>query len=297
MKSHKPWIACSLGALALAATTSPAGAQTPEGLMKQDSASSGTTDVAKGGFEKTTKPADSKEATELKVSAGGIMATGNSRSLALTGASALRLRRAENQYSADLAGNYGRSAAAPADPMRTTVENIQGRIRYDRFLSPQWSLFVAESARKDRFEGLALRMNFDPGVAYYVFDVEKHRLWAELGYDFQYDIRDEAAIQAALAATPPSTISKTQARHSVRTFVGYENDLNEAVRFHTGLEYLQAIVDTTNWRLNWDMGLTSSISTNFSLAATFSLRYDHNPLPGVQHTDTTTAMSLVYTLL
>src|SRR6185503_9977726 len=98
MKPLKSWIVSSLGGLALIAITMPAGAQTPEGLMKQDAASSGTTDVANGGFEKTAKAGESKDATELKVSAGGIMATGNSRSLALTGASALRLRRAENQY-------------------------------------------------------------------------------------------------------------------------------------------------------------------------------------------------------
>jgi putative salt-induced outer membrane protein len=139
---------------------------------------------------------------------------------------------------------------------------------------------------------LDLRLNFDPGVAYYVIDVEKHRLWGELGYDLQYDIRDEEVIEAA---TEP--LDKTQARHSARAFVGYQNDLNEAVRFNTGVEYIQAIVDTENWRLNWQAGLTSSISTNFSLATTFSLAYDNNPLPGVENTDTTTALSLVYTLL
>jgi putative salt-induced outer membrane protein len=292
MKPLNAWIARWLCGVSLAAITSPAGAQTPEGLMKQDAATSGKTDVAKGGFETTAKPAEARETTALKLSAGGMMATGNSRNLSLTGVGQLRLRRAENQYSADIAGNYGRAATAANEPMETSVENVQGRIRYDRFLSPKWSLFVAQSARKDRFQGLALRLNFDPGVAYYVFEVDKHRLWAELGYDLQYDIRDERFL---LAATEP--ITKTETRHSVRAFAGYENDLNEAVRFHTGLEYIQAIVDTENWRLNWDVGLTSSISTNFSLASTFSLRYDHNPLPGVRNTDTTTALSLVYTLL
>jgi putative salt-induced outer membrane protein len=45
------------------------------------------------------------------------------------------------------------------------------------------------------------------------------------------------------------------------------------------------------------VGLSSSISTAFSLATTFSLRYDNNPLPGIRKTDTTTALSLVYQLL
>lgn len=289
MKRITASIACLIGGLV---GTGHAGAQTPQGLMEQTSATTGSTDVAKEGFEQVVKPTDVKEASELKLSAGGLLASGNSRSMALTGAGQLRLRRMANEYSASVAGNYGRSAATPEDDMQTSVENLQGRVRYDRFLSDHWSLFVAQSARKDRFQGLDLRLNFDPGVAYYVFDVEKHRLWAELGYDFQHDIRTNAAL---LAATTP--IERTESRHSVRGFAGYENNINEALRFTTGVEYIQSVQETENWRLNWDVGLTSAISNAFSLSTTFSLRYDNNPLEGVRETDTLTALNLVYTLL
>lgn len=274
------------------AAASHAAAQAPKGLMEQKSATSGTTDVAKGGFEKVTKPADQKEATELKLSAGGLLATGNSRSMAATGSGTLRLRRQLNEYSANIAANYGRSAPTPADDMQTSVSNIQGRVRYDRFLSEHWSLFVAQSARKDRFQGLALRLNFDPGLAYYFFDEDKHRLWAEAGYDLQYDIRENAALRAS-----PTPIDKTETRHSARGFLGYENNINEVLRFNTGVEYIQSVQESKNWRLNWDTGITSAISNKFSFATTFSLRYDNNPLAGVRKTDTLTALNLVYTLL
>lgn len=283
----------SLAAVALGlAAASHAAAQAPKGLMEQKAATSGSTEVAKGGFEKVTKPADHKETSELKLSAGGLLASGNSRSFAATGAGTLRLRRQLNEYSANIAANYGRSAPTPADDMRTSVSNVQGRIRYDRFLSEHWSLFVAQSARKDRFQGLELRLNFDPGLAYYLFDLDKHRLWAEAGYDLQYDIRENAALRAA--ATP---LDKTETRHSARGFLGYENNLNEVLRLTTGLEYIQSVQESKNWRLNWDTGLTSSISSSFSFATTFSLRYDNNPLAGVRKTDTVTALNLVYTLL
>lgn len=289
MKRITASIACLFGVVV---ATGHAAAQTPKGLMEQKSATTGSTDVAKGGFEKVTKPADAKEASELKVSAGGLLATGNSRSMALTGTGQLRLRRMANEYSANIAGNYGRAAPTPADAMKTSVENLQGRIRYDRFLSEHWSLFVAQSGRKDRFQGLKLRLNFDPGVAYYIFDEDKHRLWAEAGYDYQYDIRTTEALRAA--ATP---IERAESRHSARGFLGYENNLNEVLRFNTGLEYIQSVQQTKNWRVNWDVGLTSAISNSFSFATTFSLRYDNNPLTGVRNTDTLTALNLVYTLL
>jgi putative salt-induced outer membrane protein len=287
----KRMIVSSACVLCLAAA-GHAAAQTPKGLLNQASATSGSTEVAKGGFQATEKQGDAKEVSELKLSAGGMLTSGNARSMALTGSGHLRLRRLQNQYSADVAGNYGRAAAGADEDMKTSVENLQGRIRYDRFLSDHWSVFLAQSARKDRFQGLDLRLNFDPGVAYYLFDVEKHRLWAELGYDFQYDIRDGAALQAAM-----EPLSKTDSQHSARAFAGYENNLNDVLRFNTGLEYLQSVSESKNWRLSWDVGLTSSISTAFSLATTFSLRYDNNPLPGVENTDTVTALNLVYTLL
>jgi putative salt-induced outer membrane protein YdiY len=274
------------------AFASHAAAQTPKGLMEQKAATSGSTDVAKGGFEKVVKPADQKESTELKLSAGGLLASGNSRSMAATGSGMLRLRRQLNEYSAIVAGNYGRSAPTPADDMQTSVSNIQGRVRYDRFLSQHWSLFVAQSARKDRFQGLALRLNFDPGLAYYLFDEDKHRLWAEVGYDLQHDIRENAALRAS--ATP---IDKAETRHSARGFLGYENNINQVLTFVTGVEYIQSVQQSKNWRLNWDTGVTSAISNNFSFATTFSLRYDNNPLTGIRNTDTTTALNLVYTLL
>ncbi len=273
----------------------PAFGQTPEGLMSHDAATSGTTDVAHEGFEAAVVEEEAKEESDLELSAGGLLATGNSRSTAATAAGKLRLRRAANQYSASVAGNYARAASAPDAPMETSVENLQGRVRYDRFLSDSWSVFVAESARRDRFQGLALRLNFDPGLAYYFFDYEKHRLFAELGYDLQYDVRrDDTIAESALDGVD---VDKTEVRHSGRAFLGYDNKLNSAVSFSTGLEYIQAVTEAENWRVNWDVGLTSSISESFSLATTFSLRFDNNPLPGVEKTDTTTAVSLVYTLL
>lgn len=299
MKPFNAWINAAL-CIAIAASTGMAHAQTPAGLMKQDAASKGSTDVAHEGFEKTADRAAEgtpppTDASEFKISAGGFWATGNTRNLAFTSTSNLRLRRGDNEFSAAAAANYARGAAPGQDP-KTTAENFQGRVRYDRFLSKQWALFIAQSARRDRFQGLALRQNFDPGVAYYFLEEPKHRAWGEAGYDLQYDIRRADAVQAAFAKDG-TVLDRTVTRHSARLFLGYDNQLNEAVRFTTGLEYLQAVVDSENWRLNWDVGLTSQLSSNFSLASTFSLRYDHNPLPGVKNTDTTMALSLVYTLL
>jgi putative salt-induced outer membrane protein YdiY len=267
----------------------------PSGVMKQDSATSGKADVASEGFATAVKRVDANDITEAKIQAGGLSASGNSRSLALTSMGTVRTRRGANELSAAAAANYGRSASKPEEPMQTTIENYQGKLRYDRFVSDPLALFSSLSGRRDRFQGLDLRLNLDPGLAYYFVQNPKHQLWGELGYDLQYDIRRDEAIVAALAAG--TLLVKAKSRHSARLFAGYRNSLNEAVTFDTGVEYLQGLPDTEYWRFNWDIGLTAALAAKFSLATTFSLRYDNHPLTGIKSTDTLTALNLVYQLL
>ena len=287
----------ALGVTLLALFTAPALADDlPKGLMETKAATEGKTDVANTGFEAATeREKDTKDTTELKLSAGGLFSTGNSRAMSLTGAGRFKLRRGDNQLSAAAAGNYAKSSPTPDDGMDTTLENVQGRARYDRFLTPVVAGFLAASGMRDRFQGLDLRLNIDPGIAFYIIDAKSHQLWTEVGYDFQHDVRRDEAIDAA--ALEGEVVDKSETRHNARGFVGYDNSINEQVTFNSGLEYIQGLQDTTNWRLTWDAGLTSSIGGSFAIATTFTLKYDHNPLPGVEKTDAITAVSVVYTLL
>jgi putative salt-induced outer membrane protein len=265
-------------------------------LVKSSKASEGSTDVATSGFEKADKTkSDSKDATELEVSAGGLAAAGNSRSIAATSAGKFRLRRGSDQVGAGIAANYAESAVTKGQGLQTTVENFQAKLRYDRFLAGSFAVFGAVSARHDRFQGLELRINLDPGLGYYFIDEDKQQLWLEAGYDFQHDIRRDDAI--AESAADSFYLAKTNDRHSLRAFAGYSSELSDSVKVATGLEYLQGLNPATNYRFNWDGSVTSAVGKGFSIATAVSVRYDHNPIPGVEKTDIVTSISLVYHLL
>ena len=269
----------------------------PAGLSSRAPASGGSTEVAKGGFQAVAAPpAEDKDSTTFKLTAGAFLAAGNSRTIAATGAADYFLRRGDSQFTTLAAVNYGSSAPAPEQSTRTTVENYQARVRYDHFFTGGLAGFLSVSARKDKFQNLDLRLNIDPGLAYYFLDEKGHRLWVELGYDLQYDVRRQEAVDAAAADLAVPDIEKSEVRHNVRLFVGYDNQLTEAVKFNAGIEYLQNVTDSKNARLNVDLGVTSQLNSSFSVASTFSLKYDNNPLPGVESTDAVTALNLVYTL-
>jgi putative salt-induced outer membrane protein len=278
--------------------TAGARAEQPSALSNQAPASAGTTQVAQTGFQQAAeRPGDEfKDSSRLKLSAGGFLSTGNARSLSLTASGDYFLRRLENQFEITAAANYGRSAVGSSGPTNPTVANYQARARYDRFFTSQIAGLIGVSALRDRFQGLDLRLSIDPGVAYYFIDQKSQRFWTELGYDLQYDVRRQEFIDAAALETPPVVLNETEVRHNVRLFVGYDNQVSQAVKFNLGVEYLQNVQAAKNARVNVDAGLTSQLSGNFSVAATVSVRYDHNPLPGVEKTDVISALNLVYTL-
>lgn len=274
-----------------------------EGRAKLDPATTGTTELeGQGAFASAAQDDEATDATEWDLSFGSLVSTGNARQISVTGATNVRLRRGDHQFGAAAAGNYG-EAAQPGGPLEPTVSNVQGRVRYDYFLHERVSVFGMLTARHDPFQGLILRMNVDPGFAFWILPGKDERLWTEVGYDFQYDLRDpDATLQRdddgnLVYDAQGNTIQVTDRQkltHAVRLFGGYVNQLSERFTFSTGLEYLQSVQEARRWRINWDNAFAAQIKNRLSLALTFTVRVDNDPLPRVRKVDTITAMSLLY---
>jgi len=284
-----------------------------------DPASKGNTELDdQGKFSSAKKAeedaeAESTDTTEFSISAGGLLSTGNARAAALTGASKFRLRRKIHMFGADLVGNYGAGAPDLDSDLEPNVANVQGRVRYDIFLHERVSAFLMFTGRHDRFQGLAFRLNVDPGFAFYILTKKANQLWAEAGYDFQYDRRTNEALEdntAAIAAnmeaimeaemngeTPPDPIAVLDPvfkNHAYRLFLGYSNRMLETISFDTGVEWLHSFIDPAIYRVNWDNNLSVSLASRFSLGITFTLRYENRPLPTVRPLDTITSVNLIY---
>lgn len=265
----------------------PTGAPPPEAKALVAAPKAGTNEPEKD------KPVD---LTQISLSAGGMLATGNSRTLALTTNGSFEVRRKANGFGGSLLFNYG-EGAAPGKPIQATSENLQGRLRYDRYLLDDLSLFLITTGRYDRFQGLDFRFNLDPGAKYLFLREEKYALWAEAGYDFQFDVRRDSA-RAVLDASGNPTgalLDKTATDHSLRLFAGYRHSFTKDVTLNLGLEYLQSFVDAKRARLNGDVLFAAKLFAGFSAGLGVSLRYDNAPLPGKEQFDTATTINLIYT--
>jgi hypothetical protein len=235
------------------------------------------------------------DGTTASLSAGGQISTGNSELTAGTASGTYDTRFSNNGIGFSLLGNYGQSATPPSDNERVTVQNVQGRLRYDRYLADAFSVFLLNTGRHDRFQGLDFRYNLDPGVKYLFVQEPVTKAWGELGYDLQYDIRRRDSIRHVDATTGVTTYDdKTALDHSVRAFVGFNHAFNDAVTFGTGIEYLQSVVHTEQWRVNYDALLAAKLWGGLALGAGFNLRYDHHPLEGIKELDTQTVLSVIY---
>jgi hypothetical protein len=290
----------------------PTGA--PTGAPPADAAALVAAPTAPGAPPPDAKPIDGTSAT---LSAGGQMATGNSRLLAGTINGAFDSRRGANGYGAAILGNYGQGAAPGSNEVET-AENLQGRIRYDRYVIEQASVFLIATGRHDKFQGLDFRLNLDPGFKYLFIKQASNALWAEVGYDFQFDDRsvsalgevgadgktpvftDPSCVPAAMGSNAPCTqaqLPEQQVDHSARVFVGYRHAFNKEVTLAAGAEYLQSIVTVEgiyDSRLNFDALFAAKVGGGLSVGLGFSARYDRFPLPGKQDLDTASTLTLIY---
>lgn len=287
-----------LAALSCVLSSSLAQAQIPASATDDAKVTGGATDLTDD--KAITMAADdpeAKDATELGLSVGGLLATGNARLFAGTASSKFRLRRTDNQLSAAAAANYGRAAASPADDMETNVENYQGTARYDRFFGDV-TLFLSLQGRRDRFQGLNLRGRVDPGVGYYFINEKTTLLWTELGYDFLVDFRRADSLEVVDdAGVVIDTLDNKEVVHSGRLFVGFDYALNDGLKLALGVEFMQGLSDTDIRRLNGTAEISATVKEHLALAFGFTERYDSAPLPGKEELDTISTVSIVYTLL
>jgi putative salt-induced outer membrane protein YdiY len=276
-----------LGTVHLALAQDPSGAPPPD-IDKVAPAPAAPLDAPK--IEKAP------EGLSASISAGGLSSSGNSRLLAATATGTFDSRFSDNGIGASLLANYGRSAP-PGEAMQVTVENLQARLRYDRYVLDDGSVFVLATGRRDRLQGIGFRLNLDPGFKYLFVNRAATALWGELGYDFQRDIRtDEGRTVLDEDGEVVEVLDKTATDHSVRAFLGFRQAFSDDVGLSTGLEYLQSFIDTSRFRANYDVLFTARVVDQLALGVGFNAKFDNAPLPDKTKLDTTTSLNLVYSI-
>jgi putative salt-induced outer membrane protein YdiY len=271
-------------------------------------------------------PPPPTDTTTLDIAAGGQLATGNSQSAAASGVAKFAIRRGDNVFAASVVANYAANIPSTSNTWTESTENVQGKLRYERYFTTAFSGFLQVTGLHDAFQAIDFRLNIDPGAKLNFIRSDNTKFWGELGYDFQFDANrtDGQGIEQAGVGGPaldpmglPYVIERTDTIHSVRAFLGFKEAFNKDVTLSLGLEYLQGFggsntglppfpagltaatadlvaISATGSRLNFEALFAAHLVNAFSLGVGFTAKYNSDPLAGKTSLDTATTLTLIY---
>ncbi len=135
--------------------------------------------------------------------AGMIVTSGNARTTTIAGSAKTSRKTKDNLFQFELNGAFARSAVlASADSngnglidadyeitrrTSTIAESWAAKARYDRFLTPQNSLYVTSIVSADVPAGKNLVGGGQAGYSRQLYADKKHTVKSELGYDFSFE--------------------------------------------------------------------------------------------------------------
>jgi len=227
----------------------------------------------------------------LTLNAGAALNYGNARNFAVNLGGNFTLRRGQHAFLAEVGWIYGLQSVRDADDVDMDMDtnefldwvdssnNFTGRLRYDFFADPDNSFFVVGRVRADPFALLQPRIQGQAGWMHNLMREESHRFWFELGVDVTYDNFGEAI------ALSPTVTSNDRSLFAARGFLGYSNEINDFLKWNSGLEVLWVFartpqeIDPGHFRFEWINQFRSTIEDWFQLSLDITARLDSQP-PG-----------------
>jgi hypothetical protein len=260
---------------------------------------------------------------KASVQGGLVLNTGNANTLAFTVAASGSRHDGKNRLQLDAGGTYARSTVVSANDLNMNMRIDEGEIdykssvtaalwnvklRYDRFLTANNSVYLAAFAAGNEPAGIRVATGFQVGYSRQVLKTDIQLLVTEIGYDFTFQ---------------DNVSGRDLNMHSARLFAGYTLTLSKDVGVAAGLEVLCNLnslpgyqPDTTvdpfgATRLNANAALTARLWRNIAFQVSFLAKYTTNPapipafsvpfadgfVPTAERLDTVTSLSLVITLL
>ena len=258
-------------------------------------------------FAKPPDAKDVKAAQALKApewtataEAGAVITTGNSENTNLTGGIKVSRRTGDNKleiagaaayaeastsFATDLNGNGTIGPNEISTKKSVTAEALEGKLRYDRFLTDANSLYIAAIARRDLPAGKRFVASLQAGYSRQLYKTAKHEVVGELGYDFSYE-----QLVGTIDPTTMQETDNTLSIHSARAFLGYKGAVSDTTTVDASFEYLGNIntLDTVygtksgffdDSRINASAGVTAKVGKDLSLNITYAIKFDNVPAP------------------
>ncbi|MEM0985891.1 MAG: DUF481 domain-containing protein [Pseudomonadota bacterium] len=162
----------------------------------------------------------------------------------------------------------------------------------DRQLTDRAFTFGRVSHERDEFSGFDSRSFLGGGLGYQVFDGDRTSWVVEGGPGVKIDEIGSITVldpNGMVIGVPGDTVESV----SFIAASNYAFKFNDAVRFTNDTDAIYA--EESTQFIN-TAALTATLISRLSARFSFDVRHDTNPPPGFESTDTSTRISLVYTM-
>lgn len=159
-----------------------------------------------------------------------------------------------------------------------TAESFAYLFRAERILTERLGAFGEYAYFRDEFAGVLHRNSVLGGVSFKLVDTARQLFFVDGGLGYLNEQR----------LIGPDISTATYAWGA-----GYRVKISETAEFSDDFRFTGGFDDAGGWRIYENAALTARLTTLFSLKLGFTVRYEHEPVPGFETTDTTTAIALV----
>lgn len=241
---------------------------------------------------------------KASASAGFSAATGNAEVLNFSGGGLVSRNDGKNKIQVSIEGLYGNTKQPNGfidtngnqildvdesvnDPLfQVTAANFKGLARYDRFFTPNNTVFAAFVAGLDIPASKQYFLSGQLGYARQIVKTKMHELFGEVGADFTYDYLIEP--------TPlVGAFSPVVALGAGRLFLGYVLSVNTHTSVRANVETLinfnaltigdRSVGVAEATRVNGKLEFTTQIWKPLSFRAAFTARFNNAPAPSTKY--------------
>jgi putative salt-induced outer membrane protein len=188
--------------------------------------------------------------------------------------------------------NFALAALYSENAEFSTAERYEARYQADYKINDKLSWFGALRGEQDRFSGFAYQATASTGASYKFIDAPTTKLTASLGAGFKR-FREEVLVKSD-AGEVLDRLPGELGDDVVGTFsANYEHDFTATTKL---TNKLLTEFGGDNTAVANDLALQVSMTQSFALAVGYGIRYNSDPPPLSESTDTLTTINLVYTI-
>jgi putative salt-induced outer membrane protein len=221
-----------------------------------------------------------------KAELGVLVSTGNSESTSANAKLDLTHENAQWKHNVFFGGLYGENGQF------ATAERYEARYQADYKITDRLSWFGALRGEEDRYSGFAYQATVSTGASYKFIDSPTTKLDASLGAGYRRSkgeilVKSDAGevisrIDGDTTSEPVGTLSSN-----------YEHSFTESTKI---TNKLLAESGSDNTSVADDIALQVNMSAKLALAVGYGVRYNSDPAPLAEKTDTLTTINLVYNI-